>query len=172
MVRTKSISRKSGVQEIAPRRQLAHKAIAKKKIIKPMMQLPPFFQRIMKEVNQVREIYEYVTPTWECKKEQIKWFSEEDSATILGVVIEHFDMKPKCGFCLQTGKRIEDTSILIQFPSDFPFSPPQITFKDKIDHPSIDSDCGYFGKGTQYWTPSVRLKEYLSFVQQMLHLEQ
>ena len=74
---------------------------------------------------------------------------------------------PGC-FRSDTGMDITTTSILVDLPANYPFSPPRVTFKDKIAHPSIDSDGRYIGKALKAWTPFVDLADYVSSVQHEL----
>lgn len=169
MARTKQTARKS-TGGIAPRKQLARKAIEKKtpKPAVPMMHMPSFFFRVMKEINEVCQTSQFdATSTWECHDEELLGGC---IAINFGVVVNHFHMKPNQPFNVNgTGTQIKDTSILIEFPDNYPWSPPQITFKDKIAHPSIDSDGRYIGKAIEQWSPGLHMVDYVSSVQHELY---
>ena len=131
MARTKQTARTTGV---VPRKQL--KGIAKNTPTPhPMMHMPPFFMRVMRDINAVKEAFDAIS-TWECSdKELIGGYT----AKHFGVVVKAFHMKPNRPFIVSgTNAQIRDTTILVEFPDNYPFSPPRITFKDKIAHPSID----------------------------------
>ena len=133
----------------------------------PMMQMSKYFHRALKEIKQACQTWK-ATSTWDCHKNDFV----DSNGGHFGVLIDNFQMKPYMPFVSSaTGMRIKTTSILVDLPANYPFSPPRVTFKDKIAHPSIDSDGRYIGKAIEAWTPGiVYLADYVSSVQHELFL--
>eukprot|EP00966_Prymnesium_polylepis_P316536 7314193-Prymnesium_polylepis.1 len=132
-----------------------------------IMQMSPFFVRVLKEIKEICQTYN-ATSTWEsCRKDELV----DNNGTHFGALVENFQMKPNMPFVSSdTGMHIASTTILVEFRANYPFSPPRITFKDKIAHPSISSDgrYRYIGKAMEQWTPGVNLVDYVSSVQHEL----
>ena len=148
------------------RARIARAIIAKKTAAPapPMMQMSKYFRRALKEIKQACQTWK-ATSTWDCYKNDFV----ESNGGHFGVLIDNFQMKPYIPFVSSdTGMRITTTSILVDLPANYPFSPPRVTFKDKIAHPSIDSDGRYIGKAWKAWTPIVDLADYVSSVQHEL----
>ena len=142
------------------------RAIAKKTPapVPPMMQMSFYFRRALKEIKEACQTWN-ATSTWDCRKNDFV----DSNGGHFGVLIDEFKMKPYIPFVSSdTGMRITTTSILVDLPANYPFSPPRVTFKDKIAHPSIDSDGRYIGKAMRVWTPFVDLADYVSSVQHEL----
>ena len=107
--------------------------------------------------------------TWEFPRIRKKEFAGQlvhNNGTNFGVIVDNFQMKPTMSS--DTGILIKSTTILAEVPANYPFSPPRVTFKDKIAHPSIDSDGRYIGKALGAWGPFVDLADYVSSVQHEL----
>ena len=148
------------------RARIARAIIAKKTAAAapPMMQMSKYFRRALKEIKQACQTWK-ATSTWDCHKNDFV----ESNGGHFGVLIANFQMKPYIPFVSRdTGMDITSTSILVDLPANYPFSPPRVTFKDKIAHPSIDSDGRYIGKAWKAWTPIVDLADYVSSVQHEL----
>ena len=161
MVRTKS---SLCTARTLPRRQLA--------IVKnpppPMMRIPPFFRRIMIEIDAAKKAFDAIS-TWECKDKEV-WKVRGCANEHFGLVVRSFHMKPTRRFIKKNSEQTElQTTIIVELPADYPFAPPHITFMDKLDHPSIDLDGRYIGKAWQLWSPSLSLVDYITSVQYELH---
>ena len=143
-----------------PRRQLA---IAKNPPPR-MMRMPPFFHRIMKEVDAAKKAFDAMG-TWECKVGSAHEHSN------LGLVVKDFQMMPMRRFRKKNSEQTElHTTILVEVPANYPFDAPHITFTDKqLDHPSIDLDGRYIGKALQLWSPAHSLVEHITAVQYELY---
>ena len=130
----------------------------------PMMQMSKYFHRALKEIKEACQTWN-ATSTWDCRNNDFV----DSNGGHFGVLIDNFQMKPYIPFVSSaTGMHITTTSILVDLPANYPFSPPRVTFKDKIAHPSIDSDGRYIGEAWKAWTPIVDLADYVSSVQHEL----
>jgi ubiquitin-protein ligase len=110
---------------------------------------------------------EYRSPHWKDRNNEFV----DSNGGHFGVLVNNFQMKPYMPFVSSdTGMHITTTSILVDLPNNYPFSPPRVTFKDKIARLSIDSDGRYIGKAMGAWTPGVSLADYVSSVQHELFL--
>ena len=89
--------------------------------------MPNMFRRVIKDINEMEQTSLYdATSTWKSHDEELLGGR---IAKNFGVVVEHFHSKPKVPFNVSgTGMQIKDTSILVEIPDNYPFSPPQITF--------------------------------------------
>ena len=166
---------------MAPRKQTAslatggHRATTRDRVIAKnntpapapaMMRMSFYFRRALKEIKEACQTWN-ATSTWDCRKDD---FVNSNGGNF-GVLIDNFQMKPYIPFVSSdTGMHITTTSILVDLPANYPFSPPRVTFKDNIAHPSIDSDGRYIGKAMGAWTPFVGLADYVSSVQHELFL--
>tara|TARA_B110001452_G_scaffold265973_1_gene271742 strand:+ start:482 stop:979 length:498 start_codon:yes stop_codon:yes gene_type:complete len=157
MARTKSTERAA---RPVPRRQLA---IAKNPP-PPMMRMPPFFHRVMKEIDAAKKAFDAIG-MWECKDKAV--FGGGCANKHFGLVVKSFQMKPMCRFSKKDSEQTElETTILVEVPANYPFDAPHITFTDKqLDHPSIDLHGRYIGKALQLWSPVHSLAEYITSVQ-------
>lgn len=165
MVRTKQTARSSTVGVSAARIARRMGAIAKKTPTpKPMMEMSPFFFRVMKEIKHICQTYNAIS-TWEFLPARKNEFARlvHNKGTNFGVIVDNFQMKPTMSS--DTGMLIKSTTILAELPANYPFSPPRVTFKDKIAHPDIDSDGVYIGKMCEDWSPALNLAAYVSCVQ-------
>ena len=126
----------------------------------PMMRMPPFFRRIMREIDAAKKAFDAMG-TWECKVGSAHEHSN------LGLVVKDFQMMPMRRFRKKNSEQTElHTTILVEVPANYPFDAPHITFTDKqLDHPSIDLDGRYIGKALQLWSPAVSLAEHITSVQ-------
>eukprot|EP00966_Prymnesium_polylepis_P049645 1149310-Prymnesium_polylepis.1 len=130
----------------------------------PMMRMPPFFRRIMREIDAAKKAFDAIS-TWECKDKEL--CANEH----FGLVVRSFHMKPTRRFIKKNSEQTElQTTIIVELPADYPFAPPHITFMDKLDHPSIDLDGRYIGKALQLWCPGLFLVDYITSVQYELYL--
>ena len=161
MPRTKLTSRAA---RPVPRRQLA---IAKNPP-PPMMRMPPFFHRVMNEINAAKKAFDAIG-TWECKDKAV--FAGGCAHEHFGLVVKNFQMMPMRGFRKKNSEPTElHTTILVEVPANYPFEAPHITFTDKqLDHPSIDLDGRYIGKALQLWSPAHSLVEHITAVQYELY---
>lgn len=166
MARTKQTARSSTVGVSTARIARRMGAIAKKTPApEPMMQMPPYFFRVMKEIKHICQTYNAMS-TWEFPRIRKKEFAGQlvhNNGTNFGVIVDKFQMKPTMSS--DTGMLIKSTTILAEVPANYPFSPPRVTFKDKITHPDIDSDGVYIGKMREDWSPCLSLTAYVSGVQ-------
>ena len=171
MARTKQTARSSTVGVSTARIARRMGAIAKKTPApEPMMQMPPYFFRVMKDIKHICQTYNAMS-TWEFPRIRKKEFAGQlvhNNGTNFGVIVDKFQMKPTMSS--DTGMLIKSTTILAEVPANYPFSPPRVTFKDIIAHPSIDSEGRYIGKALEKWTSCVCLADYVSSVQHELFL--
>ena len=165
MARTKQTARSSTVGVSAACIARRTGAIARKTPVpKPMMQMSYLFKRIMSDIKDTCQTYN-AKSTWEIRpahNDESAQFVHK-KGTNFGVLVENFQMKPTMSS--DTGMLIDSTTILAELPADYPFSPPRVTFKDKIAHPDIDSNGVYIGKMCEDWSPATNLAAYVSCVQ-------